>query len=104
MNTYTLLALNAATVVIMILLVSQKYGTLLNSITFFGGYWIVTTVLAPVFFLQLKMFAIRKEPINFSILLSAIYFVSLGVAFLLKFSPIRPLLTGLARVSRPFTL
>ena len=105
MSTTTLVVWNTITIVVMVLLVSRKYGTLLTPLTIFAGYWFVTTVCAPLLFSQLKLFVfIPKAAINYTLFLSALYFVSLSIAFLLRFSPLKSLLSGLARLSRPFTL
>ena len=104
MNTTGLLVLNATVIVAVVLLAARKYGTLLTPLTFFGGFWFVATVFAPVLYLRLKLFGLRTSAIDYSILLSVIYFAVLGIVFLLRFSPLGPLLSALTKVSRPFTL
>jgi hypothetical protein len=104
MNTNALLGLNATAIVAMVLLVSRKYKTLLTPLTLFGGYWFISTVLAPILYLQLKLFPFHRSAIDYSISLSILYFGVLGMVFLVNFLPLDPLLSALVRVSRPLTL
>lgn len=104
MNTTTLLAIHGTVVVSLVLLVSRKYRTLLNPVSFFGAYFFVASVLSPLLFLQLKVLTISKSATDYAIFLSALYFATFGAAYLFKLSPLRLPLEAVPKLSRPFAI
>ncbi len=104
MDTTTLVALHGTLMIAVIFLVSRKYGSLLNPVSFFGGYFFVASVLSPLLFLHLHLFTASKNAINYTVLLSTLYFATLGATFLLTSSPLRKPLAAIVNMSRPFTI
>src|SRR5271157_395897 len=104
MDTTAFVALNGTLILAVIILVSRKYGTLLNPVSFSGGYFFIATVLSPPLFLHLRLFTSSKQAINHAVLLSSLYFATLGATFLLTLSPLRKPLEAIVNISRPFTM
>ncbi len=104
MNSYGLLALNGVVIASAIVLVTRKYNTFLTPVSLFGTHFFVSSVLSPWLFLKLKLLLIPKAAVNYTIVLSCLYFAAFSLAYLVKVSPLRSPLEFLARVSRPFLI
>src|SRR5579872_5109341 len=95
---YFYLSANALVILLFVWLCSRKYGTILNPIGFFGGFYFISTVFAPFLFLQLNMFDdFSQESLERSSIYSSLYFLGLGGAFLVKVSPWKSLYNYLLR-------
>jgi hypothetical protein len=96
---------NALIVVLFVWLSTRKYGTLLNPVGFFGGFYLMASVVGPLLYQALDLFgAISKVSINFASVLSSIYFASIGIAFTIPSSPFRWMFDRMFRFIRPFEL
>ena len=82
------LFINATIILLFVWLCSRKYGTLLNPVGFFSGFYFISSVLAPYLFLQLGMFDdFDPSSIERTSVYSSLYFAGLGSTFLVKASP-----------------
>jgi len=104
MNSYGLLALNGAVIAFAIVLVARKYKTFVTPVSLFGAHCFVSSVLSPWLFLQLKLLPISKAAVNYTIVLSCLYFAAFSLAYLARLSPLRSPLEYLAKLSRPFLI
>src|SRR5271157_1168055 len=104
MDITALLTINATVIIAVIVLVSLKYGTVLHPVSFLGAQFSVWTVLSPLLYLRLRALVVSEDGLKRTLLLSALYCAALGVAYWLKFSPLRSPLEALVRVSRPFII
>jgi hypothetical protein len=104
MDITVLVTIHAALIIVVIVLVSNKYGTVLNPVSFYGAQFFLWTVLVPLLSLKLRRFVGLEDAIKNAVLLSSLYCAALGVAYWLEFSPLRSPLKALLRLSRPFTL
>ncbi len=104
MNSYGLLVLNAVVIASAIVLVAHKYRTFFNPVSLFGAHFFLSSVLSPWLFLDLKLLLIPKAAVNYTILLSCLFFAAFSVAYWAALSPLRYPLEFLARLSRPFVM
>ena len=104
MNTIILLGIHAAIIIAVVVMVSLKYGTVLHPVSFFGAQFFLWSVLSPLLYLKLKLFGASRTTIDQTVLLSSLYFATLGIAYWLEFSPLRSPMKALVRVSRPFII
>src|SRR5271157_3999197 len=104
MNITGLLTIQATIIIAVVVMVSLKYGTVLHPVSFFGAQFFLWTVLSPLLYLKLKLLGVSKDAIQQTVILSALYFATLGIAYWLKFSPLRSPLEALVKVSRPFIM
>ena len=96
--------IHATIIIAVVIMVSLKYGTVLHPVSFFGAQFFLWSVLSPLLSLKLKLFVVSQNAIYQTVLLSSLYFATLGMAYWLKFSPLRSTLKALVRVSRPFII
>ena len=104
MNIAVLLTIHAIVIISLVVLVSLKYGTMLNPVSVIGSWYFVSTVLGPLLYLKLGLLRVSKDAIEHAVLLSSLYFAAFGITYLLKFSPLRSPLKALVGVSRPFII
>jgi hypothetical protein len=96
---------NALIVVFFVWMTTRKYGTLLNPVGFFGGFYLMASVVGPLLYQALDLFGgLSKGSINYASVLSSIYFASIGIAFTISGSPFRWMFDRLFRFIRPFEL
>jgi len=87
-----IVGIHAIIVLLMTWLVSRKYKSALNPMTLFAGWFLVATVVYPDVLLQLRILRGREMAFDETILLSTLYFGTMGTAYLWRFSPLRPVL------------
>ncbi|HLI62700.1 MAG TPA: hypothetical protein VKV05_04830 [Terriglobales bacterium] len=104
MNSQGLLALNGVVIAAAMIMAARKYKTFFTPVTLFGAYFFVSSVLSPWLFLELKLLLVPKAAVNYTIVLSCLYFAAFAVAYLARLSPLRSPLEFLIRVSRPFAM
>src|SRR5208282_402305 len=104
MTTIFLLGIHATIIIAVVVMVSLKYTTVLHPVSFFGAQFFLWSVLSPLLYLKLKLFGASRTTIDHTVLLSSLYFATLGMAYWLNFSPLRSPLRALVRVSRPFLI
>ena len=97
------LVINGISIVATVALVSRKYGSLINPIALFGGFLFIATFLTPLAYVLLHMLPASESAVNYTTILSSLYFVTIGATFLVQSSPFRSPIDLLVRLSRPFT-
>jgi hypothetical protein len=99
-----LLIAHGILVVILILLVARKYGTLLNPVTFFGAYFFMASVVGPGLYIFLHLPNASDDALTTSIFLSAVYFGAFAATYPGGRSPLSRALITLVQYMRPFQL
>jgi len=95
----------ATVVITFVLLVSRKYGTFLNPVAFYSGFFLMAGVAVPLIYAQLNLFgSISSSAINLSCALNILYFTSIGIAFLVSNSPFTSIFAWILRFVRPIQL
>jgi oligosaccharide repeat unit polymerase len=96
---------NAFIVLFFVWLTAKKYGTVLNPVTSFGGFYLITTVVAPMTYEKLGLFTdISRHSLNYTSTLSDIYLISIGSAFAVCSSPFKHVFRWLFRFMRPIDM
>ena len=98
-----LFAMEAAVLLVVTALVCWKCRTVLNPVALAACYYLVQTVVAPYIWWRLKYARFPSDALGQTVFLSTLYFVAVGMAYLLPLSPLRRPLSGLVSISWPFT-
>ncbi|MBS1802803.1 MAG: hypothetical protein JST28_05520 [Acidobacteria bacterium] len=98
-------AITAIVVIIFVSLVSKKYGTLLNPVAFYAGFFLMSASVVPLLYSELNLFgSVSSKAINFTCALDILYFSSVGLPFLISPSPFLSLFAWGLRFARPVQL
>ena len=85
---YNALAAHGCLLILLTWAVSRKYGTVVNPVTYFAGFYGVQTVISPALYVALEISTAADEnAIVITVGFSALYFACIAVPFLLNRAP-----------------
>lgn len=94
--------INAIVILTCIWVATRKYGTLLNPVAFFGGFYLMAAVIGPMLFDNLGLFDdVTEKSVRYASGLSSLYFAAIGIAFAIRSSPFKAAFRWLFTVIPP---